>query len=264
MTEELVLRRQEGAIVWLTLNAPKSLNALSDDMLAALHHALNAVAGDTSVRVVVLEATGKAFCAGHNLKEMTAGRAAEDGGAAYFADLFARCSAVMLAIRALPQPVIAQVHGVAAAAGCQLVASCDLALTSDAARFGVNGVNIGLFCSTPMVPLSRNIPRKKAFEILTTGDFLTAAEAEAYGLVNKVTAPEQLADETKAMAEKIASKLGRAVRIGKSAFYDQLEMPMEDAYAFAAEVMVTNMMEPDTAEGIDAFLAKRPPNYAQD
>ena len=185
-------RRGTGAVAQLVMNAPERLNALSDEMLAALHGALDEIATDTSVRAVVLSGTGKAFCAGHDLKQMTAGRQNEDGGAAYFKDLFDRCAAMMARVQSMPQPVIAQVHGIATAAGCQLVATCDMAVAAHGTRFGVNGVNIGLFCSTPMVALSRNIPRKKAFEMLTTGTFIEAERAEEYGLINRVVAPEEL------------------------------------------------------------------------
>ena len=202
------------------------------------------------MRAVVLSGAGKAFCAGHDLKEMTRGRQAKDGGAAYFADLFNRCAEVMQMIPKLPQPVIAQVHGIATAAGCQLVASCDMAVAAEGTRFGVNGVNIGLFCSTPMVALSRNIPRKQAFEMLSTGSFIEAARARELGLVNRVVPPERLAEETSALAETVAAKLGSAVRIGKRAFYDQIQMPLDQAYRFTGEVMVENMLDRDTAEGI--------------
>lgn len=233
-------------------------------MLAALQDQFDSLAKDPSIRVVILGGTGKAFCAGHDLKEMTQGRQAPDGGRAYFADLFARCARVMTAIRTLPQPVIAQPHGIATAAGCQLVASCDLAIAATGTRFGVNGVNIGLFCSTPMVALSRNIPRKQAFEMLTTGEFIDTDRALALGLINRAVDPDRLEAETDALAAQIAAKLGAAVRIGKRAFYDQLEMPLEQAYAYTGEVMVENMMYRDTAEGISAFLEKRSPDWDQD
>jgi enoyl-CoA hydratase/carnithine racemase len=212
----------------------------------------------------VISGAGKAFCAGHDLKQMTAGRQNADGGKAYFKDLFDRCAHMMQSIRTLPQPVIAQVHGIATAAGCQMVASCDLAVAAHGTRFGVNGVNIGLFCSTPMVALSRNIPRKQAFEMLTTGEFIETERAEALGLINRAVDPEQLERETFKMAEKIADKLGAAVKIGKSAFYEQMDMPLADAYEFTGNVMVENMLYRDTEEGIAAFLEKRPPNWTQD
>ena len=251
------------AIAHVHLNAPERLNALSDEMIAALHGTLDEIAETDGVRAVILSGAGKAFCAGHDLKQMTAARQAEDGGAAYFKDLFDRCAAMMARIQSLPQPVIAQVHGIATAAGCQLVATCDLAVAAHGTRFGVNGVNIGLFCSTPMVALSRNIPRKQVFELLTTGDFIESARAAELGLINRAVPPEALADETRALATQIAGKLGSAVRIGKRAFYEQLERPVDAAYAYTGAVMVENMMAPDTAEGIDAFIEKRPPDWSQ-
>ncbi|WP_415920726.1 enoyl-CoA hydratase [Tateyamaria sp. SN6-1] len=259
----LLERQVTGAVAHLRLNAPERLNALSEEMLAALHGTLDDIAKDPSVRAVVLSGAGKAFCAGHDLKQMTAGRQAEDGGRAYFTDLFDRCTAMMTRIRTLPQPVIAQVHGIATAAGCQLVATCDLAVAAHGTRFGVNGVNIGLFCSTPMVPLSRNIPRKQAFEMLTTGDFIEAEKAVELGLINRAVAPDALADEATALAEQIAAKLAAAVKIGKSTFYDQMERPVADAYQMTRDAMVENMMHRDTEEGINAFLEKRAPNWTQ-
>ncbi len=261
MNEPVLLRHDDGKVAILTLNRPAALNALSDALLAALWAAFQTLAADRAIRAVVLRGAGKAFCAGHDLKEMQAGRAAVDQGRAYFADLFARCAAVMLAIRALPQPVIAEVHGTAAAAGCQLVASCDLALAQTGARFGVNGVNIGLFCSTPMVALSRNIAAKPAFEMLVTGGFIDAARAEALGLINRAVPPEVLGREVMMLAETVAAKLGPAVRIGKRAFYDQIGLPIAAAYDHTAAVMVENMLWRDTAEGIDAFLEKRSPDW---
>ena len=256
-------RHDTNAIAHLKMNAPDRLNALSDEMLAALQHALDDLRDDTSVRAVILSGTGKAFCAGHDLKQMTNGRQAEDGGKAYFKDLFDRCAAMMMSVRAVPQPVIAQVHGIATAAGCQLVASCDLAVAAQGTRFGVNGVNIGLFCSTPMVALSRNIPTKHAFEMLTTGEFIDADRAMALGLVNRVVLETELAAQTQALAETIAAKLATAVKIGKAAYYRQMEMPLAQAYAYTGGVMVENMMDKDTEEGIEAFLGKRPPNWKQ-
>ncbi len=259
---EILQRRDTGGVTRLHMNAPERLNALSDEMLAALQSQIDALMEDRDSRVVILSGAGKAFCAGHDLKQMQAGRQAEDGGAAYFADLFTRCGAVMQGLQRLPQPVIAQVHGIATAAGCQLVASCDMALAAEGTRFGVNGVNIGLFCSTPMVALSRNIPRKKAFEMLSTGRFLSCAEAEAAGLINRAVAPETLEDACDELAATVAAKLSAAVRIGKSAFYDQLQMPLDQAYAFTGTVMVENMLWRDTDEGIAAFLEKRSPDWA--
>jgi enoyl-CoA hydratase/carnithine racemase len=256
-------RKDTGAIARLTLNHPEKLNALSDAMLAALSDEFEALAADEKIRVVIIAGAGKAFCAGHDLKEMTQGRQAEDGGKAYFADLFARCTKVMTAIRNLPQPVIAQPHGIATAAGCQLVASCDMAVAAEGTRFGVNGVNIGLFCSTPMVALSRNIPRKQAFEMLTTGEFIDTDRALELGLINRAVPQAKLDEATNQLAETVASKLGAAVRIGKRAFYDQLEMGLDQAYAHTGQVMVENMLYRDTEEGIAAFLEKRPPQWDQ-
>lgn len=258
---ELVLREDAGGVAVLTMNSPANLNALSDAMLAALMDRLVVLDGDRSVRAVVLRGAGKAFCPGHDLKEMQAARQSEDGGREYFHDLFTRCSALMQAIPRLPQPVIAQVHGIATAAGCQLVASCDMAVAAEGTRFGVNGVNIGLFCSTPMVALSRNIPRKHALEMLTTGGFIDATRAEVLGLVNRVVPADRLDSEAQALAETVAGKLGAVVKIGKQAFYEQLEMGLADAYAYTGATMVENMLWRDTDEGIQAFLEKRPPDW---
>ncbi len=256
-------RHDADAIATLTLNAPDRLNALSDEMLAALQAEFDALAEDRATRAVILRGTGKVFCAGHDLKQMTAGRQAEDGGKAYFKDLFDRCAQMMTSITRLPQPVIAEVHGIATAAGCQLVANCDMAVAAEGTRFGVNGVNIGLFCSTPMVALTRNIPRKQAFEMLTTGQFIPAERAEALGLVNRVVPHDQLEATTRELAQTVAGKLGAAVRIGKEAFYTQATMDLDAAYAYAGDVMVNNMLYRDTEEGIAAFLDKRPPNWQQ-
>jgi enoyl-CoA hydratase/carnithine racemase len=259
----LTERNDTGAIAWITLNAPHNLNALSDAMIAALQAEFAALYTDDTIRVIVLRGTGKAFCAGHDLKEMTAARATPDGGAASFEDLFARCATLMQTIPALPQPVIAMVHGIATAAGCQLVASCDMAIAAEDAKFGVNGVNIGLFCSTPMVALSRNIPRKAAFELLTSGAFIDAQRALDLGLINRAVAPGDLEAETLALAQTVASKLGSAVRIGKQAFYEQITMPLDQTYEYTSAVIVENMLQQDTAEGINAFLEKRSPDWEQ-
>jgi enoyl-CoA hydratase/carnithine racemase len=256
-------RHDTNAVAHLTMNAPERLNALSDEMIAALQGAFEALKEDRSVRAVVLSGAGRGFCAGHDLKEMTAARQAEDGGRAAFADLFSRCSKMMQTIRTLPQPVIAQVHGLATAAGCQLVASCDLAIAAEDARFGVNGINVGLFCSTPMVALSRNIPAKHAFELLTTGEFMAASRAQEAGLLNRVVPAEALADETSALARQIADKLAVAVKIGKEAFYRQLEMPLAEAYDYTGSVITENMLFRETEEGIAAFIEKRPPDWKQ-
>ncbi|MCL6281953.1 enoyl-CoA hydratase [Ruegeria sp. 2012CJ41-6] len=256
-------RHDKDAVAHLQLNAPERLNALSDEMLAALQDALEQIAEDRDVRAVILSGAGKAFCTGHDLKQMTAGRQHEDGGKAYFKDLFDRCARMMMAVQAIPQPVIAQVHGIATAAGCQLVATCDLAIAAEDTRFGVNGVNIGLFCSTPMVALTRNIPRKQAFEMLTTGQFIDAPRAAELGLINRAVPADKLADETNALAQTLTQKLGAAVKIGKRAFYEQLQMPLDQAYAHTGNVMVENMLHRDTEEGIAAFIEKRPPDWSQ-
>ena len=257
-------RNDKNSVAYILLNSPDTLNSLSDEMLAALTKEFENLKNDPKIRAVVLEGAGKAFCAGHNLKEMTKGRKAEDGGKAYFLDLFKRCAKMMMLIQKLPQPVIAKVHGIATAAGCQLVATCDLAIAEKSTKFGVNGVNIGLFCSTPMVALSRNITRKKAFEMLTTGDFISAEQAKTLGLVNRVVEIENFDLETEKLAEQIASKLGVAVKIGKEAFYKQLEMPISEAYEYTGQVMAENMMFRQTEKGIDAFLNKREPAWEQD
>jgi enoyl-CoA hydratase/carnithine racemase len=260
-TPDLTLRHDTGRVAHITLNDPAKLNALSTAMLDRLLADLAAIAADPNIRVVILAGAGKAFCAGHDLREIQAARVAADGGAAAFADLFDRCAKLMLAITALPQPVIAQVHGIATAAGCQLVATCDLAVAAEGTRFGVNGVNIGLFCSTPMVALTRNIPRKAAFEMLTTGEFIDATRAQSLGLINRIALHDTLADETMAFAQTIAAKRTAVVRLGKAGFYAQAEMGLEAAYAHTGAVMVNNLAMPDTIEGISAFIAKRPPNW---
>ncbi|SHI30503.1 enoyl-CoA hydratase [Wenxinia saemankumensis] len=259
---DLVGRDDSGGVATLTLNAPDRLNALSDAMLAALRARLAELAADDAVRCVILAGAGRAFCAGHDLREMQDRRRQADAGAAAFRDLFERCAGVMLAIRALPQPVIARVHGAAVAAGCQLVASCDMAVAAEEARFGVTGVNIGLFCSTPMVALTRAIPPKAAFEMLTTGRLIAAEEARALGLINRVVPAEALEAETAALAARVAGKLGAAVRIGKRLFHDQAALPEAEAYARAGAAMTENMLLRDTDEGIDAFLGKRMPDWA--
>ncbi len=252
---ELGESRRAG-IVTLALNRPKSRNALSSSLIAALQQRLDAIAGDESVKVLVLAANGSAFCAGHDLTEIRA-----NSGRRYFEELFARCSRMMMSIVTLPQPVIAKVQGFAYAAGCQLVASCDLAVASDAATFSTPGVNIGLFCSTPMVAASRNVPRKKMMEMLLLGEAVGAAEAAALGLVNRAVAPEGLDATVDAMARQIAAKSPLTVKIGKEAFYRQLEMPQAAAYDYASRVMTENMLARDAEEGIDAFLEKRAPKW---
>ena len=259
----LLERHDKNAIAHLKMNAPEKLNALSEEMLSALQSQFDSLQNDHHIRAVILSGAGKAFCPGHDLKEMTAGRQAEDGGKAFFTELFQKCARMMTSIQKLPQPVIAQVHGIATAAGCQLVASCDMAVAADNTRFGVNGVNIGLFCSTPMVALSRNIPRKQAFEMLTTGQFINAERARELGLVNRIASEDGLQDATDELAETVASKLAVAVKIGKEAFYNQLQMPLSDAYDYTGSVMAENMLFRDTEEGISAFIEKRDPNWEQ-
>ncbi|MBT0956207.1 enoyl-CoA hydratase [Alphaproteobacteria bacterium KMM 3653] len=261
---DYILREDAGAVATLTLNHPAKLNCLSEGMMQALQGALDSIAGDPSVRIVVLRGAGKAFCAGHDLAEMTQARQGADGGLAYFKALFVQCSGLMQSVRNLPQPVIAQVHGVAAAAGCQLVATCDMAVAEETCRFGVNGVNIGLFCSTPMVALTRNIHRKAAFEMLTTGELIPADKAQALGLVNRIAPAGRGGEVTAELAAHCAGKLGEALRIGKQAFYRQAEMGLEEAYAYAGEVMAENMMLKQTQKGIEAFLEKRQPEWDQD
>lgn len=259
----MLIREDRGAIARLTLNRPDALNALSGEMLGALQEALDALAADPAIRVIVIAGAGRAFCAGHDLRELSQARAGADRGAAELKALFDACAGVMQTLPRLPQPVIAEVGGLATAAGCQLVASCDLAVAADTARFGVNGVNIGLFCSTPMVALSRKVPRKHAFEMLTTGAFIEAQRAAEIGLINRVVHADALRAEVDFLADTIAGKLGSAVAIGKRAFYEQLEMPLAEAYAYTGEVMVTNMADDQTAEGIAAFLGKRAPEWRQ-
>jgi enoyl-CoA hydratase/carnithine racemase len=256
----LVLREMEGTdVAVLILNRPQARNSLSMAMLGALGEALDAVAADKAVRAVLLTANGPAFCAGHDLKELTARRADADRGRAFFVEVMQRCSTVMQQIVNLPQPVIAAVQATATAAGCQLVASCDLAVTSSAAKFATPGVNIGLFCSTPMVALSRNVPRKHAMEMLLTGDAIPAEDAARIGLVNHVVEPGGEREAALALARKITAKSSHVLKLGKAAFYRQLEMGLSDAYHYAGQVMVENMMARDAEEGIGAFVEKRHP-----
>jgi enoyl-CoA hydratase/carnithine racemase len=252
----LLQQRDERGVVALTLNRPQAFNALSEAMLAALQQAFESLAQDESVRAVVLGAAGKAYCAGHDLKEMRA-----QPSLAYYERLFAQCTQVMLAIQRLPVPVIARVQGIATAAGCQLVAMCDLAVASRDARFAVSGVNFGLFCSTPSVALVRNLSRKAAFEMLVTGDFIDAEEARDKGLINRVAAPEALDAEVEALVARIVGKPRVAMALGKSLFYRQLETGIEAAYADAEATMACNMMQHAALEGVQAFIDKRPPNW---
>ncbi|MBL8709267.1 MAG: enoyl-CoA hydratase [Rhodospirillaceae bacterium] len=258
----ILLRELDGTgILRLTLNDAGRRNALSEAMLAELGSAYSDAANDPSVRVVILAASGPAFCAGHDLKEMTAGRAAADGGKAYFTKVMAICSGVMQAIVTCPKPVIAEVAGVATAAGCQLVASCDLAIAADTAQFSTPGVHIGLFCSTPMVALSRNVSTKHAMEMLLTGDMMSAARAAEMGLINRAVEPATLRSTTLEIARKIASKSSMTLATGKRAFYAQREMTLAEAYDHASRVMVENMLARDAEEGISAFIEKRAPRW---
>lgn len=260
---DILLRENTNAVASLTLNSPQNLNALSEEMLEALKSELDTIAQDRSVRVVIIKGAGKAFCAGHDLKQMTAARQSDDGGKTYFNELFATCGRLMTSITKMPQPVIAQTHGIATAAGCQLVASCDMAIAAQGTQFGVNGVNIGLFCSTPMVALTRNIPRKQAFEMLITGEFIDTDKALEFGLINRAVPLAELGSATMALAEKVAGQLGVAVKIGKEGFYHQADLSLEDAYAYTSRVMAENMLFRDTENGIAAFLEKRHPEWDQ-
>ena len=261
LVEPTVLREDIGNIAVLTLNRPRARNTLSEAMLATLHDEIARLATDRRIRVVMLAANGPAFSAGHDLKEITAHRSDADGGRDYTRQLMKRCSAVMLAIQGLPQPAVAAIEGVATAAGCQLVATCDLAVASRSAEFCTPGVHIGLFCSTPMVALSRNMARKHAMEMLLTGDMVSAADARRIGLVNRVVATGRARAEALKLAQKIAANSAAAVTFGKAVFYRQLEIGMAEAYDVAAEVMVENMMASDAAEGITAFVEKRDPTW---
>ena len=256
-SEALVLHNRDArGVVTLTLNRPQAYNALSEAMLEALQAALDAVMADDSARVVVIAAAGKAFCAGHDLKEMRAAPALN-----YYERLFAQCGRMMMTIQSLPVPVIARVQGTATAAGCQLVAMCDLAVASSDAGFAVSGVNLGLFCSTPSVALSRNLNRKAAFEMLVTGDFISAEEACVKGLVNRVAAPEALDDEVERLVASIVAKPQVAIAAGKGLFYRQLEKPIDAAYADAGSTMACNMMDDAALEGVQAFIEKRTPTW---
>ena len=257
----VLLRERDGEIAMLVLNRPHPRNSLSEALLLALSAALDEIRSDKSIRAVVLAANGPAFCAGHDLKELTARRADADGGRGYFRHIMTTCSTMMQKIVTLPQPVIAAVQGPASAAGCQLVASCDLAVASEAAKFATPGVDIGLFCSTPMVALSRNVARKHAMEMLLTGDMVEAQRAAAIGLVNRVVPAGQERAEAVKLAKQIASKSSYTLKVGKEAFYRQIDLPLADAYAYASEVMTENMMARDAEEGICAFIEKRDPKW---
>jgi enoyl-CoA hydratase/carnithine racemase len=252
--ESILLRDEQAGVVTLTLNRPSQFNALSEEMLSALQEALDELRQDDAVRCVVIAASGKAFCAGHDLKQMRANPRQD-----YYDTLFARCSRVMQAIVNLPVPVIARVHGMATAAGCQLVASCDLAVAAESATFAVSGINVGLFCSTPAVALSRNVSPKHAFDMLVTGRFISSAEALSFGLVSRVAPDASLDEAVEALTASICAKSPVAIRTGKAMFGRQRSMSLEEAYSYAGNVMACNMMAEDAAEGIDAFMAKRKP-----
>ena len=258
-----LLPTRANGVLTITLNRPESRNALSETLMRALQLTLDEAVDDASIKVIVLAANGPAFCAGHDLREMSVHRKDPDRGLAYYRAVFAQCSRLMQTIVRHPKPVIAQVHAVATAAGCQLVASCDLAVASSEARFATPGVNIGLFCSTPMVALARVVPRKAALEMLLTGEAVSAEEARRIGLVNRVVVPAELANETQSLARFIASKPTQTLRIGKQAFQHQLELGLSSAYDYVGEVMVQNMLHAEAVEGIGAFLDKRPPKWPE-
>ncbi len=257
-SENILLRKDKDGAVYLTLNRPNKFNTLSEAMLAALQRELDTIATDPGVRCVVIGAKGRGFCAGHDLREMRA-----NPDQSYYQALFRRCSRVMQSVVALPVPVIAQVQGMATAAGCQLVASCDLAIAAQSASFAVSGINVGLFCSTPAVALSRNVSPKRAFDMLVTGHFIDADTALEWGLLSAVTDDADLDAAVADKVEQILSKSPAAVRFGKSMFHPQRQMALADAYDFAGDVMAENMLSPDAGEGIDAFLAKRKPIWEQ-
>ena len=258
VTEAYVLNeRNARGVVTLTLNRPQQFNALSEEMMGALQVELDTVARDDAARVVVIAARGKAFCPGHDLKQMKANPSVD-----YYRALFAQCAKLMLTIQRMPQPVIARVHGIATAAGCQLVAMCDLAVAASDARFAVSGINVGLFCSTPGVALSRNVGRKEAFEMLVTGDFIDAATAQARGLVNRVVPADELDAEVEKLVASIVAKPGRAIAMGKDLFYRQLEAGIEAAYQMAGQTMACNMIDEAAQEGVQAFMEKRKPNWS--
>lgn len=258
MSDDLLLIQHNGAITTLVLNSPATINALSTAMLTRLGEALSQIAARPATRVVILKAEGRNFCAGHDLREIQGLRAAPDQGRAGLTALFSLCARVMQQLASLPQPVIAQVQGVATAAGCQLAASCDFVVAAENARFGVNGVNIGLFCHTPLVALSRKVAPAQAFELAATGDFIPAPRAHALGLVNRLAPPEALEAAALALAESLAAKLPLALALGKAG----AARPLAEAYEAATKVMIDNLLTPETAEGIQAFLEKRAPSWA--
>ncbi len=257
----VLLREDRGPVALLTLNRPEARNSLSEELIAALTGAIRAIGGSDAVRAVVITGAGTAFSSGHDLKELTAHRNDLDRGRAFYAKAMTACSEMMVSIVRSPKPVIAAVNGIATAAGCQLVASCDLAVASGDARFATPGVNIGLFCSTPMVALSRNVSRKAAMEMLLLGEMVDANDARALGLVNRVVAADRVVNEAVELGRQIAMKPKRTLKIGKEAFYRQLEMPLEEAYRYASSVMVENMLDAEAEEGIGAFIDKRAPRW---
>jgi enoyl-CoA hydratase/carnithine racemase len=256
-----LLKEQKGATLHITLNRPKTLNALSLDMLNALQEALDPITNDHTIKALIIKGSGKGFCAGHDLKEMQGHRGDEDKGKAYFDELFATCTKMMLTLAKLPIPVIAEIHGVAAAAGCQLVASCDLAIAEDSTIFAVNGIDAGLFCSTPQVALSRNIPRKAALEMLMLGERIDAERALTLGLLNRVVTKETLAETAEDFAGKAAMRSRTVIALGKQAFYKQVELSLEQAYKVMGETIVDNLMMPDAACGMEAFIEKKKPEW---
>jgi enoyl-CoA hydratase/carnithine racemase len=261
VSHKVLLREDQGPVAVLTLNRPEARNSLSAELLEALTSSVEEIGGTDSVRAVVVTGAGSAFSSGHDLKELTAHRNDPDRGRAFFTRTLAACSAMMLTIVRSPKPVIAAVNGIATAAGCQLVASCDLAVASVDARFATPGVNIGLFCSTPMVALSRNVSRKAAMEMLLLGEMVGAEDAKALGLVNRVVPADRVINAAVELGREIANKPKRTLKIGKEAFYRQLDMPLDDAYAYASKVMVENMLDAEAEEGIGAFIQKRKPNW---
>jgi enoyl-CoA hydratase/carnithine racemase len=261
--EPILLRKDRGPVAILTLNRPEARNSLSLEMIGALHDAIRELGDSDTVRAIVVTGAGTAFSSGHDLKELTGHRGDSDGGRDFFAETMNACSEMMLAIVRCPKPVIAGVNGIATAAGCQLVASCDLAVAAEDARFATPGVNIGLFCSTPMVALSRNISRKAAMEMLLFGELVSAQDAQALGLVNRVVAADRVVNEAVEFGRRIAEKPKRTLKIGKEAFYRQLDLSLEDAYSYASSVMVENMLDDEAKEGIGAFIDKRPPRWPE-
>ena len=263
MSEQILLREDRGPVAVLTLNRPEARNSLSLALIGALHDAVRGLGGVDAIRAIVVTGAGTAFSSGHDLKELTAHRNDLDRGRDFFAKTMTACSDMMLAIVRCPKPVIAGVNGIATAAGCQLVASCDLAVAADDARFATPGVNIGLFCSTPMVALSRNVSRKAAMEMLLLGDMVSPEDARTFGLVNRVVAPDRVVNEAVELGRKIAEKPKHTLKIGKDAFYRQLDMPLEEAYRYASAVMVENMLDAEAEEGIGAFIDKRAPRWPE-